>query len=216
MIDIIITLFDYAKILLTIGFFTYVYKYFYKSCYEKKIIKTKNGGSKKIVKIKSSLAIIYFILLSLFYYSLNWYVIITFIMSLLLAVTTLLHKFEPSTLNTLKKYDLSPFLMKIWFIYSFIMNALFKLFSPLHCLFDAKYEKIKSIIKNKFSGESTNTHFGNFNLLNNLSNMTTIQNDFDILNNFFENEKKQNIKLRHNNILIDDKNTNITDMSKMD
>ena len=217
MIDIIITFLSYAKLLMTFSLFTYIYKYFYDSCHEKKIIKSKSGEPKKIVKIRTGLTIFYLILLSLFFYSLNWYVLITFVFTILLLGTAIIHKLDPSVLYIFKKYDSSPIFIKLWFIFSLIFNTIFKFLSPCHQLIDNKIKKIKTIIQNKVFGPTNDIKSLNFDLLNNMSNMSnisnmsnmsnmttmsnmsnmsTIHNEFNVLQSFFEGEINKDNKLK--------------------
>lgn len=224
MIDIIITFLSYAKLLITFSFFTYVYKYFYDSCSEKKIIKSKNGNLKKVVKIRTSLSIIYLFLFSLFFYLLNFYVIITLVFAILLLGIILVHKFEPSVLNILKKYDTSPVLIKCWSIFSLIFNTIFKILGPLHRLIDIKIKKLKDIVKNKVLAHYTNI---DFSLFNNATNNSSGIGEFSKLFDSINNEKKhiellcdKTIKcdIFTNNSIDDNKikNTIQNDVYKMD
>lgn len=206
MIELILTFFSYAKLLLTVGLFTYIYKYFYESCSEKKIIKSKNEKPKKVIKTRISLSLIYLVLLTLFYVSLNWYVFFATLVTLLLLSIAMMHKFEPTMIDILKKYDSSPFVKKIWYIFSLIMNLIFKCFSPFHRIIDNKINKNKDMIKENFFGHfaklnSDSTNSGILDIFNELSNFnisstSSPQNDFNKLDVFLKKQKNVDLTLK--------------------
>ena len=132
MFDIIIQVLAYAKLLIAFSLFTYIYKYFYDSCSEKKVIKSKDNKPKKVIKTRIGLSFIYLVLLILLYFSLSWYIIFTLLMAIFIIIITLSHKFEPDRLDLIKKYDSSPIIKNIWYIYSIIMNVVFKIMGPCH------------------------------------------------------------------------------------
>ena len=141
MLDIVFKILGYTKTLFIFSFFTYIYKYFYDSCNEKKIIKSKKEKPKKVVKSRIVLSFLYLIILTFLYFSLNWYIILTLFLTLLISGILFLHKFDPKTIDILKQYDSLPILKKVWFVYSKIMTIIFNLFSPCHRIIDNKINK---------------------------------------------------------------------------
>lgn len=210
MFDIIFQVLAYAKLLITFSLFTYIYKYFYDSCSEKKVIKSKDNKPKKVIKTRIGLSFLYLVLLILLYFSLSWYIIFTLLMAIFTAIIMLAHKFEPSTLDLIKKYDSNPIIKKIWGFYSIIMNIVFKIMGPFHKVLDNKINKNKEIIKNGVFERVAKMNFNGLNMgfLGNLStfsdfttnnsngtkhnsNKKMMVNDFNNLGDYFKDLKNQ-------------------------
>ena len=210
MINIILTFLVYAKTLIAFTLFTYIYKYFYNSCIEKKVIKLKNEKPKKVIKTRIGLSFVYLVLLSIFYFSLNFYVLFTAILALGLASVTLMHKFDPSLINILKKYDSTPIAKKIWYLYSLIVNLIFKVFSPCHRIIENKINKNKDVIKNNLFGQFANMTFGgsDISLFSNLkTNKKSAQNEINELKTFFKSQSEQIIKSNSESLVNQYNNT---------
>jgi hypothetical protein len=190
MIDIILSFFWIIKTVMTFSLFTYIYKYFYESCGEKKIIKTKDGRPKKVLKIRASLAIVYLLLLSIIFYLLNVYTLFVLLVCGVLACIFLIHQFEPSILEILKKYEMNNIFKKCWFVYSFLLKMVFKIFSPLYNFFDIKLNVIKEKAKSKIFEKMTTV-----NVLDDFNSMTT----------FFQDNKIKEITKSNDKLLNDKK-----------
>jgi ABC-type multidrug transport system fused ATPase/permease subunit len=232
MIDIILTVLGYARILITFSLFTYIYKYFYDSCNEKKIIKSKNNTPKKVVKTRISLSIIYLILLLFLYFSLNWYIFITIILSMLLISVSLIHKLNPSTMDILKKYETTPFTKTCWYFFSLTIKIIFKIFGPLHRVIDNKINKNKDIIKSNLFQQFTKMkfgEFGEFGLFGAFSDLTnentktktsrSSTNDYNKLESFFKDQNEKMIKSESvtelNKYIIDNSKINNNENAKI-
>ena len=208
MFDIILQVLTYAKILITFSLFTYIYKYFYNSCSEKKVIKTKDEKPKKVIKTRIGLSLIYLILIFFIYFSITWYIFLTLLIVIFTIIVILTHKFEPSTLNILKKYDSNPIIKKIWYFVSLIINIIFKIMGPCHRVLEKKINKNKEIIKNRLLNQVSKLNFNGLNLgfLGNLSTFSDNTGktkinlnkkdiiDFNKIEHFFKNDKKKNNK----------------------
>ena len=218
MFNIILQVLAYAKILITFSLFTYIYKYFYDNCNEKKVIKSKDEKPKKVIKTRIGLSLMYLVLLILLYFSLTWYIFLTLLLAIFTIVITLTHKFEPSTLDILKKYDSHPITKKIWYFYSLIMNIIFKIMGPCHRVLEIKINKNKEIIKNSLIGQVSKMNFNGLNMgfLGSLSTFTddtknttkatntkskinsnkkVMVNDFNKIESFFKEKNDKSIKL---------------------
>lgn len=196
MINIIFQFLALTRILFTFSLFTYIYKYFYDSCNEKKVIKIKKDKPKKVIKTRIGLSFIYFIILILLYFSLNWYVFISFMLSVLITIVMIAHKFDPVSINLLKKYDSLPIVKRVWFFYSRTMNLIFKIFSPFHRIIENKINNNKKFIKEILFGQmgkiNLDNNIGLFNAFSELSASKTVKsnkNIFDSIETFFLNNK---------------------------
>lgn len=221
MFSIILQILAYAKILITFSLFTYIYKYFYDNCNEKKIIKSKDEKPKKVIKTRIGLSLLYLVLLILLYFSMTWYIFFTLLLATFTTVITLTHKFEPSTLDILKKYDSHPITKKIWYFYSLIINIIFKIMAPCHRILENKINKNKEIIKNGLIGQVTKMNFNGLNMgfLGSLSTFTddtkynnktsdakgkinsnkkSMINDFNKIESFFKDNNDKYTKLNSN------------------
>ena len=212
MFDIITQVLTYAKILITFSLFTYIYKYFYNSCSEKKVIKTKDEKPKKVIKTRIGLSLIYLILVLILYFSITWYIFLTLLIAVFAIIITLIHKFEPSTLNILKKYDSNPIIKKIWYFFSLFMNIIFKIMSPCHRVLENKINKNKEIVKNGLLNQVSKLNFNGLNMgfLGNLSTFSdnTVKTkinsntkdmiDFNKIENFLKNNKNDKNKNKKN------------------
>jgi hypothetical protein len=222
MFNIILQVLAYAKILITFSLFTYIYKYFYDNCNEKKIIKSKDEKPKKVIKTRIGLSLMYLVLLILLYFSLTWYIFLTLLLATFTIVITLTHKFEPSSLDILKKYDSHPITKKIWYFYSLVMNIIFKIMGPCHRVLENKINKNKEIIKSGLIGQVSKMNFGGLNMgfLGSLSTFTdetknsskttnvkskmnsnkkTMVNDFNKIESFFKEKNDKSVKLNSKN-----------------
>jgi hypothetical protein len=120
--------------------------------------------------------------------------------TLILSSLLLMHKFEPSMIDILKKYDSLPIVKKVWYFFSLIMNVILTCFGPCHRVIDNKINKNKDMVKKKLFGQFANFNIGNknsgildiFNELSIFSNNSSPQTDFNNLDVFFKNQNKKN------------------------
>jgi len=208
MFDILFQILTFFKTFITFCVLSYIYKNLYTSCSEKKIIRTKDDKPKKVIKTKIGLSFVYLFLLTILYFSLTWYVMSVLILLASTCLILLTHKFEPSALDILKKYDSHPIVKKIWYVYSLVVNLVFKIMGPFHSFLENRINKNKQLIYEKFFERLTKKDFNPFDsllnggimkslsLFDNLDNAQLTENnvgDFSKMNNFFtkqtENEK---------------------------
>lgn len=171
MFELIINLFSYTKLFFSLCFFTYLYKCLYGICNEKKIIKVKNEKPKKVIKIRNTMSFIYFFMVGLLYLVLDWVSIFSIFIILLMSFLVLMQKFDKSFTNGTKNIDSKPIIQKTWFIFSCVINAVFKIFSPCHRVMDRKINKNKEYLKNTLMNVFFNnmTNFDISNVLNSVN-----------------------------------------------
>lgn len=186
MIDLIINLFSYSKLFVSLCFFTYIYRYLYDVCNEKKIIKVKNEKPKKVIKIRNTMSFVYFILVGLLYLVLDWFSIFAILLIIQIVILVVVQKIDKHFTVLIKKYDSSAFIQKSWFVFSIIMNIIFKIFSPCHRAIDRKMNKKKEIIKNTIMDHLVLGNIGNFDL-------SAMLNNVDIPTNQKKDIPKENI-----------------------
>ena len=198
MIDLIISFLNYIKIFLSCCIFTYAYKFLYDSCIEKKIIKTKDNKPKKVVKTRITMSFFYLFLLFLLFSSLEWVILKTIFLMCVLLSTISIHKFEKQYIDTFKNFESNTIMKKCWFLFSFLMGIVFKIFGPFHKVIDSKIDKLIGKGKQFFSK----------GLINNLSEQYENINKFNIKDDFIKFEKIFNL-----NNLNDKSNDKLNDKS---
>jgi len=168
MFELIINLFSYTKLFFSLCFFTYLYKCLYGICNEKKLIKVKNEKPKKVIKIRNTMSFIYFFMVGLLYLVLDWFSIFAIFLILVMTFLVLMQKFDKSFTNGTKNIDSKPIIQKTWYVFSVIINVVFKVFSPCHRVMDRKINKNKELLKNTLiNGFFSNiTNFDISNVLN--------------------------------------------------
>jgi hypothetical protein len=162
---------NYVKTFLTISFFTYLFKECHATCVEKKQIKDNNGELKKVLKTRYGLSLVYLLILTIIYFLLDIYVLITLILCVLFLSIKFLHEINPSLSDhILKKYDSQPFVKSVSFYYSKTLNLLFKIFGPMHKFID----KIKVFYQNKGIDFITDATLNNKTTYKKIENITEI------------------------------------------
>ena len=180
MFELIINLFSYTKLFFSLCFFTYLYKCFYDVCNEKKLIKVKNEKSKKVIKIRNTMSFIYFFMVGLLYIVLDWFSIFSIFLILTMTFLVLMQKFNKSFTNGTKKLDSKPIVQKTWYVFSVIINCVFKIFSPCHRVMDRKINKNKELLKNTLMNGFFN-NMTNFDISNLLNSEIVSNNDPSLL-----------------------------------
>lgn len=176
MFELIINLFSYTKLFFSLCFFTYLYKCFYDVCNEKKLIKVKNEKSKRVIKIRNTMSFIYFFLVGFLYIVLDWFSIFSIFLILAMTFLVLMQKFNKSFTDGTKNLDSKPIVQKTWYVFSIIINFVFKIFSPCHRVMDRKINKNKELLKSTLIN-------GIFNNMTNFD-ISNVFNTVDIPNNY--------------------------------
>lgn len=138
MIENILNIVSYCRLLLSFVLFTYVYKFFYNKCNEKIIVKSKDDKPKKVIRTRIGLMVFYSAILCFIFYMVNVFIVLNLLLIILLFATLLIHTFNVSLLDVFRKYDSNNKVKKIWFIYSIIVNFILKILYPIHKLIDKK------------------------------------------------------------------------------
>jgi hypothetical protein len=185
MFELIINLFSYTKLFFSLCFFTYLYKCLYGICNEKKLIKVKNEKPKKVIKIRNTMSFIYFFMVGLLYLVLDWFSIFAIFLILVMTFLVLMQKFDKSFTNGTKNIDSKPIIQKTWYVFSVIINVVFKVFSPCHRVMDRKINKNKELLKNTLIN-------GFFSNITN-SDISNVLNSVDVSNNQLADVHKGNI-----------------------
>jgi len=185
MFELIINLFSYTKLFFSLCFFTYLYKCLYGICNEKKLIKVKNEKPKKVIKIRNTMSFIYFFMVGLLYLVLDWFSIFAIFLILVMTFLVLMQKFDKSFTNGTKNIDSKPIIQKTWYVFSVIINVVFKVFSPCHRVMDRKINKNKELLKNTLIN-------GFFSNITNFD-ISNVLNSVDVSNNQLADVHKGNI-----------------------
>jgi len=200
MFELIIYLFSYTKLLFSLCLFTYLYKFFYDICNEKKLIKVKNEKPKKVIKIRNTMSFIYFFMIGLLYIVLDWFSIFSIFLILGITFLTLMQKFDKNFTNGTKKFDNIPIVQKTWNVFSVIITFVFKIFSPCHRIMDRKINKNKEFLKNTLMNGFFNnmTNFDISNVINSVdipnNQLTDIHKEnFNQIDEFLKNINKNNM-----------------------
>lgn len=200
MFDLIINLFSYTKLFFSLCFFTYLYKCFFDLCNEKKLIKVKNEKPKKVIKIRNTMSFIYFFMVGLLYIVLDWFSIFAILLILTMTFLVLMQKFDKNFTNGTKKFDSKPIIQKTWYIFSLIINVVFKVFSPCHRVMDRKINKNKETLKNTLTNVFFNnmTNFDISNVINSVNvpnnQLTDIhKGNMNEIEEFLKNINKNNM-----------------------
>ena len=195
MFGFIFQILTFFKLFLTFSIFSFIYKYLYTSCSEKKVIKSKDERPKKVIKTRIGLSFVYLALLTTLYFSLTWYVLFTLVLMISTLIILLTHKFDSSTLDIFKKYDSYPIVKKFWYFYSFIVNIIFKLMGPIHTFLENIINKNKQLIYDIFFDRLAKKDFNpldsffNTGIMENLflSNNTNDTNEINLTKNITDN-----------------------------
>lgn len=208
MISYFLQILSLFKTFFIFGILSYIYKKLYMSCTEKKVIKTKDGKMKKVIKTKIGLSLLYLVLLVTLYFILTWYVIFSLLLIFSMLLLLSAHKFEPSMLDILKKYDSHPVTKKIWFFYSLVVNLIFRIMTPFHTFLENKIKKNNIFIYEKLFEKLVNKDiFSIDSLLNNnvFNKMSGSKNDEFLIDFMKDIFKKTNdtIQINQNNGIED-------------
>ena len=112
----------------------------------------------------------------LLYIVLDWYSVFSIFLIISLVLLVLAQKFDKNLTNEIKKYDTMPFIQKCWCVFSFIVNLLFRLFSPCHRAIDRNVNKNKEFIKNAMMKGFFESSMSSFDI-------STVFNNIDMSNN---------------------------------
>ena len=84
MLDFVFEIFWYFRVFTGFCLFTYIYKYFFEICNEKKTIKEKNNKEKKVIKSRITISLLYLTLTIILYFTLTLRILIAIITILIM------------------------------------------------------------------------------------------------------------------------------------
>ena len=159
-------------------FVTYLFQSFFKSCNIKKKIKV-NKKKKVVYTPKITLAITYFVLISLLMYFFTLKVILFTFVGITIGILILCEKFFPNIINYINKIDKHlSIIIIVWKIFKTTFTIIYLFTDPLNNFLNNFITKKINIVKRMF------------NLMNNLESSDT--KDTDIINNKLLNKKENN------------------------
>jgi len=165
---IISTFFDiysYFRIFMCFVAFTYFYKHFFDNCIVEKecVFVSKKTNKKKIKKVelpKRLLSFIYFLLVSLLYYYMNFNVFICFTSIIVIFILRMCQKFDESLIDILYVLDNNIIIKALYFSFYWICKSLFFIFKPFYKRLESKKNNNFDSIKNLFIKRLGNTEYG--------------------------------------------------------
>ena len=172
--------FKYIRILLTLGFISYLYNWFYCKCNQDVRIKTKNGHIKTVTKTKICLSLSYFVLINILYYNLTWRVLLTLTSFILIVGLYFADKYYFDSKHLIYKFDNNSILRFNWKIFSTIITLVFLIYEPI-------YDTINKLINDKIKNIKflfNKLLLGNYE---DVANVTDVTDVMKIFNKFDEN-----------------------------
>jgi hypothetical protein len=159
-------IYSYFRIFMCFVAFTYFYKHFFDICIVEKecVFVSKKTNKKKIKKVempKRLLSFIYFILISLLYYYMNFNVFICFTSILVIFILRMCQKFDESLIDILYVLDNNIIIKSLYFSFYWICKSLFFIFKPFYKRLESKKNNNFDSVKNLFIKRLGNTEYGN-------------------------------------------------------
>lgn len=146
MLNYISSFYNYLKLFVNIGIFTFIFKTFLDTCVEKVTLKSKHGKNKQTVKARIGVAITYLTLFSILYFSLTPRVLLAIISVIGIGTLFALDKFDKPTVEKLNSFDKNKSLRFIWKLLYTIINIIIIIYTPIHKFISNSF---KSTIVNK-------------------------------------------------------------------
>lgn len=197
--------YSYFRIFMCFVAFTYFYKHFFDNCIVEKecVFVSKKTNKKKIKKVeipKRLLSFIYFALVSLLYYYINFNVLICLICIIVIIVLRMCQKFDESLIDILYVLDNNIIVKSLYFSFYWICKLLFFIFTPLYKRLESKKNNNFDSVKNLLIKRIGNTEYGsllpilgltkdNKNKEENIGNIMNIFGDLGDLHKLFEDTK---------------------------
>jgi len=159
-------IYSYFRIFMCFVAFTYFYKHFFDNCIVEKecVFVSKKTNKKKIKKVelpKRLLSFIYFILVSLLYWYMNFNVFICFTSILVIFILRMCQKYDESLIDILYVLDNNTIVKALYFSFYWICKTLFFVFKPLYKRLETKKNNNFDSVKNLFVKRLGNTEYGN-------------------------------------------------------
>ena len=185
--------------------FTYFYKHFFDNCIVEKecVFVSKKTNKKKIKKVeipKRLLSFIYFILVCLLYFYMNFNVFICFVSILVIFILRMCQKYDDSIIDILYVLDNNIIIKSVYFSFYWICKSLFFIFKPLYKRLESKKNNNFDSVKNLFVKRLGNTEYASllpmFGFSNDkkggedgIGNIMNIFGDLGELHKLFEDTK---------------------------
>ena len=160
MLDFVFEIFWYFRVFTGFCLFTYIYKYFFEICNEKKTIKEKNNKEKKVIKSRITISLLYLTLTIILYFTLTLRILIAIITILIMLLMVLTQNFDPTSMKSLNNLDSNKIIKKSWTLIYMFFNILFKILKPFHTVIENKLTAKKNSIMSSLS----NINVGGMNL----------------------------------------------------
>jgi hypothetical protein len=220
-LSFIYNIFSYS---LTIAFFLFIYKYLYDQCIVEKIKETNiNSNNKKVIKIidnKISLSLIYFFLLFLLYLFLDFKSLLCIVITFVILFSLLVNKIDNTIIN-FSIIDNTNIMLKVWSIFSNVMNIIFLAMSPIYKYIEKNKkvnkiiinDTIKNITKNTSYSEIINFMFEENNLIDEKKEIN-YSNTLNLFDNINQLQKLLNDEFITNSSSFNKINLGINDVEK--
>ena len=149
MLNYITSFYNYLKLFVSIGVFTFIFKKCLDTCIEKVTIKSKNGKNKQTIKARIGVALTYLIFCSILYFSLTPKVLLTILSIIGIGTLYALDRFDKPTVEKLNSYDKNKSLRFVWKLLYTIINIVLIIYTPIHNKFSSIFSGLFGIRKNK-------------------------------------------------------------------
>jgi len=205
MISTFFQIYSYFRIFMCFVAFTYFYKHFFDNCIVEKecVFVSKKTNKKKIKKVeipKRLLSFIYFILVGLLYFYMNFNVFICFVSILVIFILRMCQKYDDSLIDILYVLDNNIIIKSVYFSFYWICKSLFFIFKPLYKRLESKKNNNFDSVKNLFVKRLGNTEYASllpmFGFSNDkkgdeegIGNIMNIFGDLGELHKLFEDTK---------------------------
>jgi hypothetical protein len=190
MLDFVFEIFWYFRLFSGFCLFTYIYKYFFEICNEKKTIKEKDNKQKKVIKSKITISLLYLTLTIILYFTLTLRILIAIVTILVMLLMVLTQSFDPMSMKSLTNLDSNKFVKKIWSLIYIFFNILFKILKPIHNIIESKLTTKKNQIMTALS--TINVGGMNLGMLNGLGGLGGLGDLGGFVNSFGSGKSENN------------------------
>ncbi len=159
MFNFISSFYNYVKLFINIGLFTFIFKMCLDTCVEKVNIKSKSGKNKQTIRARIGVALTYLTMCGLLYFSLTPRVIFTLLGIIGLITLYALDRFNKPLVEKLCLYDKNKSVRFTWKLLYTLINIILIIYTPIHNFFTSKFggvfgrSKAKSNLFGKMSGD---------------------------------------------------------------
>ncbi len=149
MLNYITSFYNYLKLFISIGVFTFIFKKCLDTCIEKVTVKSKSGKNKQTIKARIGVALTYLIFCSILYFSLTPKVLLTILSVIGIGTLYALDRFDKPTVEKLNSYDKNKSLRFVWKLLYTIINIILIIYTPIHNKISSAFSGLFGIRKNK-------------------------------------------------------------------